>query len=66
MFLIIYDGATQLMTWFPCETKSEKETTDLLLDYFDIYQLSPKYIVGAQGFSGLELKAFYNGNGIKF
>ena len=26
LFLIIYDGATQLMTSFPCETKSEDET----------------------------------------
>ena len=26
VFLIIYDGATQLMTSFPCETKSEDET----------------------------------------
>ena len=37
MFLIIYDGATQLMTSFPCTTKSESETIDLLLDYFDLY-----------------------------
>ena len=66
MFLIIYDGATQLMTSFPCETKSEGETIDLLLDYFDLYQLSPKYIVGDQGFSGTELEAFYNRKGIRF
>ena len=46
MFLIIYDGATQLMTSFPCETKSENETIGYLMDYFDIYQLNPKYIVG--------------------
>ena len=60
MFLIIYDGATQLMTSFPCEKKTRSETIDLLMDYFDLYQLSPKYIVGDQGFSGLELEAFYN------
>ena len=66
MFLIIYDGATQLMTSFPCTTKSESETIDLLLDYFDLYQLSPKYIVGDQGFSGTELEAFYNRKGIRF
>ena len=66
MFLIIYDGATQLMTSFPCTTKSEGETIDLLLDYFDLYQLSPKYIVGDQGFSGTELEAFYNRKGIRF
>ena len=35
-FLIIYDGATQLMTSFPCEKKSDGETIDLLLDYFDL------------------------------
>ena len=66
MFLIIYDGATQLMTSFPCTTKSESETIDLLLDYFDLYQLSPKYIVGDQGFSGTELESFYNRKGNRF
>ena len=34
--------------------------------YFDLYQLSPKYIVGDQGFSGTELEAFYNRKGIRF
>lgn len=66
MFLIVYDGATQLMTSFPCETKPESETIDLLLDYFDLYQLNPKYIVGDQGFSGFELEAFYSRKGIRF
>ena len=66
MFLIIYDGATQLMTSFPCETKSEDETIGYLMDYFDIYQLNPKYIVGDQGFSGQNLEAFYNRKGIRF
>ena len=66
MFLIIFDGATQLMTSFPCEKTSDGETIDLLLDYFDLYQLSPKYIVGDQGFSGTELEAFYNRKGIRF
>ena len=64
MFLIIYDGATQLMTSFPCETKSEDETIGYLMDYFDLYQLNPKYIVGDQGFSGQTLEAFYNRKGI--
>ena len=66
MFLIIYDGATQLMTSFPCETKSEDETIGYLMDYFDIYQLNPKYIVGDQGFSGQNLEAYYNRKGIRF
>ena len=66
LFLIIYDGATQLMTSFPCETKSDGETIGLLLDYFDLYQLGPKYIVGDQGFLGTELEAFYNREGIRF
>ena len=66
MFLIIYDGATQLMTSFPCETKSEDETISYLMDYFDIFQLNPKYIVGDQGFSGQNLEAYYNRKGIKF
>ena len=66
MFLIIYDGATQLMTSFPCETKSEDETIGYLMDYFDLYQLNPKYIVGDQGFSGHNLEAYYNRKGIRF
>ena len=66
MFLIIYDGATQLMTSFPCETKSEEETIGYLMDYFDLFQLNPKYIVGDQGFSGQILEAFYNRKGIRF
>ena len=66
MFLIIYDGATQLMTSFPCETKSKDETIGYLMDYFDIYQLNPKYIVGDQGFSGQNLEAYYNRKGIRF
>ena len=37
MFLIIYDGATQLMTSFPCETKYEDETIGYLMDYFDLF-----------------------------
>lgn len=52
MFLTFFWCATQLMTLFPCKTRSEKATVDLLLGYFDIYQLSPEYIVGNQGFSG--------------
>ena len=66
MFLIIYDGTTQLMTSFPCETKSEDETIGYLMDYFDLYQLNPKYFVGDQGFSGQTLEAFYNRKGIRF
>ena len=66
MFLIIYDSATQLMTSFPCETKSEDETIGYLMDYFDLYQLNPKYIVGDQGFSGQTLEAFYHRKGIRF
>ena len=56
MFLIIYDGATQLMTSFPCTTKSEGETIDLLLDYFDLYQLSPKILLEIKDSQGQNLK----------
>lgn len=54
------------MALFPCKTRSEKVTIDLLLGYFDIYQLSPEYIVGNQGFSGFGLEAFYNRKDIRF
>ena len=54
------------MTSFPSNDKTEGETIASLLDYFDTYQLTPKYIVGDQGFSGTELESFYNRKGIRF
>ena len=66
MFPIIYDGATQLLTSFPCETKSEDETIGYLMDYFDLNQLNPKYVVGDQGFSRQNLEAYHNRKGIRF
>ena len=60
VFLLIYDGATTLTTAYPVQTKSEKETISCLLDYFETYQLSPKYLVADMAFMGSEMEAFYN------
>ena len=30
------------------------------MEYFETYQLTPKYIVGDQAFMGLEMESFYN------
>ena len=65
MFLIIYDGATQLMTSLPCETKPESETIDLLMDCFDLYQLSPKYIIAKRSSDTTEEASSSTGKKVK-
>ena len=64
-FLIVFDGATTLMTAYPVKDKTEPETISHLLDYFETYQLNPKYIVGDAGFMGTDLESFYNRKGIR-
>ena len=59
-FLMIYDGATSLTTSYVVQTKSDRETINCLMEYFETYQLTPKYIVGDQAFMGLEMESFYN------
>ena len=59
-FLMIYDGASSLTTSYVVQTKSDRETIDCLMEYFETYQLTPKYIVGDQAFMGLEMESFYN------
>ena len=65
LFLIIYDGATSMTTAYVCNGKTEAETIGHLLEYFETYQLNPKYLVGDQGFMGTELEAFYNRKNIR-
>ena len=60
VFLLIYDGATTLTTAYPVESKGDKETVSCLLDYFETYQLMPKYIVADMAFMGQEMESFYN------
>ena len=55
-FLMIYDGATSLTTSYVVQTKSDRETINCLMEYFETYQLTPKYIVGDQAFMGLEME----------
>ena len=65
LFLIIYDGATSMTTAYVCNGKTEAETIGHLLEYFETYQLNPKYLVGDPGFMGTELEAFYNRKNIR-
>ena len=59
-FLVCYDGATSFTTAYVVNTRSDKETISLLLEYFETYQKNPKYIVGDQAFMGTEMESFYN------
>lgn len=47
------------------EYKSDAETSGLLMEYFETYQLNPKYIVGDQAFMGPEMESFYNRRNIR-
>ena len=59
VFLLIYDGgATTLTTVYLVETKSEKGTVSCVLDYFEAYQLMPRYIVADMAFMGQEMESF--------
>ena len=49
-----------MTTAYPVETKTEKEIRNCLLDYFETYQLNPKYIVADMAFKGSEMESFFN------
>ena len=65
MFLILFDGATTLTTAYCVQSKDEGETIKHLMEYFETYQLNPKYIVADQGFMGLEMESYYNRSNIR-
>ena len=54
-----------MTTAYVCNGKTEAETIGHLLEYFETYQLNPKYLVGDQGFMGTELESFYNRKNIR-
>ena len=65
MFIIFYDGATNLVTARAVENQTTDSIITQMTEYFEVYQLSPKVVVGAQQFMSVELEAYYARNGIK-
>ena len=68
--LLIFDGATSLTTFDHClccevQTTSDAETIKFLVEYFETYQLNPKYIAADQAFMREEMESFYNRQGIR-
>ena len=55
-FLLMYDGATSLITAFVVQNRSDTVTISHLEEYFETYQLNPKYIVADQTFMGTEIQ----------
>ena len=64
-FLLIFGGATSLTTSYVVQTTSDAETIKFLVEYFETYQLNPKYIVADQAFMREELESYYNRQGIR-
>ena len=57
---MIFCGATSLTTSYVVQTQSDRETINCLMEYFETYPLTPKYIGGDQAFRGLEMESFWN------
>ena len=64
-FLLMYDGATSLTTAFVVQNRSDTVTISHLQEYFETYQLNPKYIVADQAFMGAEMENYYNRHSIR-
>ena len=65
MFIIFYDGETNLVTARAVENQTTDSIITQMTEYFEVYQLSPKVVVGDQQFMSVELEAYYARNGIK-
>ena len=64
-FLLLYDGATSLTTAYAVQNRSGLVTISHLQEYFETYQLNPKYIVADQAFMGTEMEDYYNRHNIR-
>ena len=62
---MIYDGATSLTTAYVVQNRTDSLTISHLQEYFETYQLNPKYIVADQAFMSTELEEFYNRQNIR-
>ena len=56
MFIIFYDGATNLVTARAVETQNTDSIMSQMTEYFEVYQLTPKVVVGDQQFMSVNLK----------
>ena len=61
----MYDGATSLTTAFVVQNRSDTVTISHLQEYFETYQLNPKYIVADQAFMGTEMESYYSRHSIR-
>ena len=61
----MYDGATSLTTAFVVQNRSDTVTISHLQEYFETYQLNPKYIVADQAFMGTEMESYYSRHNIR-
>ena len=50
MFIIFYDGATNLATARAVETQTTDSIIAQMTEYFEVYQLTPTVVVGDQQF----------------
>ena len=57
-FLLIYDGATSLTTAYGVQNRTDPLRIPHLQEYFETYQLNPKYIVADQAFMGTDLEEY--------
>ena len=57
VFLILYDGATNLLTSEVVQDKEEHTTMSVMNDYFEKYQINPKVVVGDQAFMTPQMEA---------
>eukprot|EP00435_Cladocopium_sp_Y103_P022068 s4856_g5.t1 len=64
-FLLLFDGATCLTTAYVAQNRSDATTISLLLEYFETYQLNPRYIVADQASMGPEMEDYYNRHNIR-
>ena len=64
-FLLLYDGATSLTTAYVVQNRADQLTIQHLQEYFETYQLNPKYIVADQAFMGPEMENYYNRQNIR-
>eukprot|EP00435_Cladocopium_sp_Y103_P062674 s690_g24.t1 len=64
-FLLLFDGAASLTTAYVVQNSSDATTTSLVLEYFETYQLNPKYIVADQALMGTEMEDYYDRHNIR-
>ena len=62
-FLLVYDGATSLTTAYAVQNRTNSLTISHLQEYFETYQLNPKYMVADQAFMGTD--QYYNRQDIR-